>query len=285
MYENAVMLYDKDKDGALGFHNNEFALLVLQLLVRNEGPGVSKEHLNAGDRARKERAVHIARLIASHPGFSGQSGATPSALRAATEAGIFQELTPVMQSWIEGAVNKYLIRLYEQEIEAAKPKQQEIEGRRVVTAVRRQQPPPPRPGGVNFAQGTKQAPATPIIQRQGWGAAPEGPRVRASSSSCQRSSSRSSSSCRKGPPSRCVRTSRRWQRPCPKTLDPRRRSGGRTHSFQCVSKHGAWQACTLLVHYYLCNSVILEYNKDFEFIPSPTFSLCSVPMFGRMRPS
>lgn len=173
MYENAVMLYDKDKDGALGFHNNEFALLVLQLLVRNEGPGVSKEHLNAGDRARKERAVHIARLIASHPGFSGQSGATPSALRAATEAGIFQELTPVMQSWIEGAVNKYLIRLYEQEIEAAKPKQQEIEGRRVVTAVRRQQPPPPRPGGVNFAQGTKQAPATPIIQRQGWGAAPD----------------------------------------------------------------------------------------------------------------
>jgi hypothetical protein len=139
MYENAVMLYDKDKDGALGFHNNEFALLVLQLLVRNEGPGVSKEHLNAGDRARKERAVHIARLIASHPGFSGQSGATPSALRAATEAGIFQELTPVMQSWIEGAVNKYLIRLYEQEIEAAKQqeieaaKQQEIEGRRVVT--------------------------------------------------------------------------------------------------------------------------------------------------------
>jgi hypothetical protein len=112
VYANAVRLFDKDRDGALGFQNAEFAKFVYNLLVRRDDlPGVSDEDFNAGDRARKESALRIARVIASHPGFSGQSGATPSALRAATEAGVFQELTPVMQGWIEPAVKKVLLRL------------------------------------------------------------------------------------------------------------------------------------------------------------------------------
>jgi hypothetical protein len=96
----------------LGFQNAEFAQFVYNLLVRRDDlPGVSDEDFNAGDRARKEGALRIARVIESHPGFRGQSGATPSALRAATEAGVFQELTPVMQGWIEPAVKKVLLRL------------------------------------------------------------------------------------------------------------------------------------------------------------------------------
>jgi hypothetical protein len=168
VYANAVRLFDKDQDGALGFQNAEFVRLVFNLLERRDDlPGASDEDFNAGDRARKESALHIAGVIASHQGFRGQSGVTPSALRAATEAGVFQELTPVMQGWIEPAVKKLLLKL-----------QQGDQGRRIVAAVRReqqQQPPPPRPGSVRFAQGTKPAPATPIIQRQGWGAAPEWP--------------------------------------------------------------------------------------------------------------
>lgn len=169
VYAHAVRLFDKDQDGALGFQNAEFARFVLVLLARRDAlPGVSDEDFNAGDKARKDSALHIARVIASHPGFSGQSGATPSALRAATEAGVFQELTPVMHRWIDSAVKKVLLRLQQGD-----QGQKGNQGQRIETAVRGEQPPlPPR---VTFAQDTKPAPATPIIQRQGWGAAPEGP--------------------------------------------------------------------------------------------------------------
>ncbi len=111
VYAQIVRLYDKDQDGALGFQNDEFAQLVYSLLVKRDNIEVSDENFIASDRARKESAPRIARVIASHQGFSGQSGATPSALRAATEAGVFQELTPVMQWIIEPAVKKVLRRL------------------------------------------------------------------------------------------------------------------------------------------------------------------------------
>jgi hypothetical protein len=90
-----------------------------------------------------------------------------------------------MQSWIEVSVNKFLLKLQERDTWCEKrlsqhlfhqQEEREIQGQRVVTAVRRQQqqqPPQPSEGGVNFAQGTKQASATPIIHRQV--AASEGP--------------------------------------------------------------------------------------------------------------
>jgi hypothetical protein len=181
VYGAVVRLFDMDKDGMLGFHN-EMALLVDDLLkkkakhagcaqsicihVRGDGvqftllrkkadpahewvdgrpsvaegetvtllrvegafsllrlasgaegwvwskyiralhePGIFSVAVDAGYRWKY--ALHIAKVIASHPGFSGQPGATPTALREAAEAGVFQDLTDVLLCWVEECTRNY----------------------------------------------------------------------------------------------------------------------------------------------------------------------------------
>ena len=154
MYAAMVELFDKDKDGMLGFHTAELSLLVMNLLKRRElYAGASDAEMAAGEAARRQNAPHIAKVIASHPGFSGQPGASPAALRAAAEAGVFQDLTDVLLTWVETSAMKCL--------------QREAQKASALPA-----PPPAQPPtrGVQFAEGSKPAPATPIVQRHGWGA-------------------------------------------------------------------------------------------------------------------
>jgi hypothetical protein len=102
IYGAAVRLFDKDKDGMLGFHNDEMALLVDDLLKRRaKHAGASDFFVAADESYRWQYALHIAKVIASHPGFSGQPGATPAALREAAEAGVFQDLTDVLLCCVE----------------------------------------------------------------------------------------------------------------------------------------------------------------------------------------
>ena len=108
IYGAAVRLFDKDKDGMLGFHNDEMALLVDDLLKRRaKHAGASDFFVAADESYRWQYALHIAKVIASHPGFSGQPGATPTALREAAEAGVFQDLTDVLLCWVEECTRNY----------------------------------------------------------------------------------------------------------------------------------------------------------------------------------
>ena len=68
-------------------------------------PGIFSVAVDAGYRWKY--ALHIAKVIASHPGFSGQPGATPTALREAAEAGVFQDLTDVLLCWVEECTRNY----------------------------------------------------------------------------------------------------------------------------------------------------------------------------------
>ncbi len=144
-----VKLFDKDKDGMLGFHTNELANLVLHLLNYDEVRGGASDA--AGEASRRQNAVHIVKVIASHPGFSGQRGVTPAALQAAAEAGVFQNLTEVLWSFVEAV----LLKLLQRDAETARCQGQAA---------------PPVTGSVKFAEGTKPSPATPVVQRYGWGA-------------------------------------------------------------------------------------------------------------------
>ena len=154
VYAKMVELFDKDKDGMLGFHTAELPLLVKQLLkMRELYAGASDAEIAAGETARRQNALHIAKAIASHPGFSGQPGVSPAALRSAAEAGVFQDLTDVLQTFVETSVVKYFKQQLQMEAQQA-------------SAL----PAPPPTRGVQFTEGTKPAPATPIVQRYGWGA-------------------------------------------------------------------------------------------------------------------
>ena len=66
---------------------------------------------------RWKYALHIAKVIASHPGFSGQPGATPAALREAAEAGVFQDLTDVLLCCVEEETWKFFQREAQKEVQ------------------------------------------------------------------------------------------------------------------------------------------------------------------------
>jgi hypothetical protein len=118
IYGAAVRLFDKDKDGMLGFHNDEMALLVDDLLKRRaKHAGASDFFVAADESYRWQYALHIAKVIASHPGFSGQPGATPAALREAAEAGVFQDLTDVLLCCVEEETWKLFQREAQKEVQ------------------------------------------------------------------------------------------------------------------------------------------------------------------------
>ena len=131
IYGAAVRLFDKDKDGMLGFHNDEMALLVDDLLKRRaKHAGASDFFVAADESYRWQYALHIAKVIASHPGFSGQPGATPAALREAAEAGVFQDLTDVLLCCVEEETWKFFQREAQKEVQkyrAMAPAQKEVQ--------------------------------------------------------------------------------------------------------------------------------------------------------------
>jgi hypothetical protein len=130
----AVRLFDEDEDGMLGFDNGEFFFLVKNILHRGAREARPGEAIDAWWLA--ESAAGISRAIASNPGFGGQAGVTATSLRAAALSGIFEHLTPAFRA--------LLGEIAEVEREAME-KEREIQGRRVVTAVRRGDRPRPAP--------------------------------------------------------------------------------------------------------------------------------------------
>jgi len=139
IWVNVVTLFDSDKDGMLGFENGEFEHLVATLLAK-----AGRE-----DDENSSLAVHITSVIASHPGFSGQKGATEASLRNAAYAGVFQDLTPVLQEWLHRCGQRYLLLLQQQ---------QQQQSRRIVTAQRKYKAAAPSPLQLPGPQALPQAP-------------------------------------------------------------------------------------------------------------------------------
>ena len=127
IWVNLVRKFDSDKDGMLGFENGEFEDLVSTLLVM-----AGRE-----DDENSSLAVHVTSVIALHPGFRGQKGATNASLRNAAYAGVFQDLTPVLHEWLHRNGQRYLLQ-QEQERQ-----QKEQQSRRIVTAQRKYKAAPP----------------------------------------------------------------------------------------------------------------------------------------------
>jgi len=130
----AVRLFDEDEDGMLGFDNGEFFALVKNVLHRGAREARPGEAIDA--RWLAESAAGISRAIASNPGFGGQAGVTATSLRAAALSGIFEHLTPAFRA--------LLGEIAEVEREAME-KERNIQGRRIVQAVRRGDRPRPAP--------------------------------------------------------------------------------------------------------------------------------------------
>ena len=148
IWVNVVRKFDSDEDGMLGFENGEFEDLVAELL-RMAG---------REDDENSSLAVHVTSVIASHPGFSGQRGATEASLRNAAYAGVFQDLTPVFHEWLHRNGQRYLLLLQQQQ-----EKQKEQQSRRIVTAQRK----------YKAAHTPQNAPSPLQLPRnQAWGLAP-----------------------------------------------------------------------------------------------------------------